>query len=107
MIKENRQLVTDEPAEFEKKPVEVQDCRKITDHLRGISKIHPNLMKENRRMSTCNPLDLQKLGSQPVMPKNLPNHCFRPWRSKQAGQSPVVTYVDKVASSTWATLVEE
>ena len=26
-------------------------------------------------MSTCNWLDLQTLGSQPVMPKNLPNHC--------------------------------
>ena len=31
-------------------------------------------MKENRRMSTCNRLDLQTLGSQPVMPKNLPDH---------------------------------
>ena len=26
-------------------------------------------------MSTCNRLDLQKLGSQPVMPKNIPDHC--------------------------------
>ena len=32
MIGENRQLVTDEPVEFEKQPVEVQDCRKLTDH---------------------------------------------------------------------------
>ena len=30
MIGENRQLVTDEPVEFEKYPVEIQDCRKIT-----------------------------------------------------------------------------
>ena len=29
-------------------------------------------------MSTCNRLDLQALGSQPVMPKNLPNHCTKP-----------------------------
>ena len=28
-------------------------------------------------MSTCNWLDLQTLGSQPVMPKNLPDHCPR------------------------------
>ena len=36
MIRENRQLVTDEAVEFEKYPVEVQDdCRKITDHFRG------------------------------------------------------------------------
>ena len=26
-------------------------------------------------MSTCNRLDLQPLGSQWVMPKNLPDHC--------------------------------
>ena len=28
MIGENRQLVTSEPVEFEKSPVEVQDCQK-------------------------------------------------------------------------------
>jgi hypothetical protein len=28
-------------------------------------------------MSTCNRLDLQTLGSQPIMPKNLPDHCNR------------------------------
>ena len=28
-------------------------------------------------MSTCNRLDLQTLGSQPmIMPNNLPDHCF-------------------------------
>ena len=27
-------------------------------------------------MSTCNWLDLQTLGSQPIMPKNLPGHCL-------------------------------
>jgi hypothetical protein len=36
MIGENRPLVIDKPVEFEKKPVEVQDCRRITDHFRGI-----------------------------------------------------------------------
>ena len=35
-------------------------------------------MKENRRMSTCNRLDLHTLGSQPVMPKNVPDHCVDP-----------------------------
>ena len=29
-------------------------------------------------MLTCNQLDLQTLGSQPIMPKNLPDHCFMP-----------------------------
>ena len=66
MIRENRQLVTNEP-------VAVQDCRK--DYFRGIyNRIYPNWIKENQRMSTCNRLDLQARGSQPVMPKNLPHH---------------------------------
>ena len=47
-------LVTDEPVEFEKQPVEVEDCWKITHHFRGIYRIYPYLMKENQRMSTCN-----------------------------------------------------
>ena len=25
----------------------------------------------------CNQLDLQTLGSQPIMPRNLPDHCTR------------------------------
>ena len=58
VIRENRQLVTNEPVEFENKPVEVQDCRKITDQFRGIYRIYPNLIKENQRMSTCNPVGL-------------------------------------------------
>ena len=36
IIGENRQLVTGEPVEFEKQPVEVQDCRRITDHLKEL-----------------------------------------------------------------------
>ena len=64
-------VVTDEPAEFEKSPVEVhQDYyRQITDHFRGMYRIYyPNLMKENMGMSTCNHrLDLGTLGSQPVI----------------------------------------
>ena len=77
MIGENRQLVTYEPVEFEKYPVEVQDCRKITDHFRAIYRIYPNLIKENWRMSTRNRLDLQTLGSQPIMPENLPDHWIQ------------------------------
>ena len=74
MIGENRQLLTNEVVEFEKKPVEVQDYRKITNHFGGIYITFPNLIKENQRMSTCNWLDFQTLGTQPLMPKILPNH---------------------------------
>ena len=63
MIVEKRQLITNEL-------VEVQDCKRITDHSRGIYRIHPNLIKENRRMPARNRLDLPTLGSQLVMPKN-------------------------------------
>jgi len=65
MIGENQQLVTN-TVEFEKQLVEFQNCRKITDHFRGIYIIYPSLIKENRRMSTCNRLDLQTLGSWPI-----------------------------------------
>ena len=74
MIRENQQLVTDEPVEFEKQQVEVQDCKTITDRFKRIYRIYPNFIKENRRMSTCNRLDLETLESQPIMPKNLPHH---------------------------------
>jgi hypothetical protein len=42
-IGENRQLVTDEPVEFEKQPVEIQDFGKITHHFRGIYGIYLKL----------------------------------------------------------------
>ena len=63
MIGENRQIVTNELVEFEKQPVEVQDCRKVTDYFRIILKIYPELVKENRRMSTFHRSDLQSLES--------------------------------------------
>ena len=45
VIRDNRWLVADEPVEFEKQPVEVQDCRKITNHCRGIyRRLYPNLV---------------------------------------------------------------
>ena len=52
----------------------LQDCRKITDHSRGICSIYyPNLIEENWRMSTCNhPGGLRSnRRSTFIMPKNL------------------------------------
>ena len=46
MIVENWQLVTNEPAEFEKQVVQVQDYMKITNHFEGIYRIYPNFIKE-------------------------------------------------------------
>jgi hypothetical protein len=48
----------------------------------------PNLIKENRRMSTCNRLDVQTLGSLPIMLKNLPDHCFCLHKKKFKRRSP-------------------
>ena len=47
---ENWPLVTDEPVEFEKEPVEVQDFRKITHHFRRIYIIYPQINIENQKM---------------------------------------------------------
>ena len=87
----NRQLVIDEPVEFEKQTVaiEVEDCRKITDHSRGIYRIYPSLMKENRRMSTCYQLDLQTLGLlcpkiSPTTAQRIPPILWRLARSRGA-----------------------
>ena len=50
-------------------------ARKLPIILGGSYRIyHPNLIQESQRISTCNRLDLQRLGSQPVVvPKNLPD----------------------------------
>ena len=55
MNAESRLLVTDEPDEFEKYLVEVQDFRNILDRFRGIFiEYNSNIVKQNRKMSTCN-----------------------------------------------------
>jgi hypothetical protein len=66
---ENRLLVVEEPVEFEKSPVGVQDFSKATHHFRGIHRIYPNLIKKNRKMSTWNRLDLESLGYRLIMSK--------------------------------------
>ena len=49
--KENWLLVTDEPVEFEKKPVEVQGFKRTTHHSRGVYGTYPNSTKEDWKMS--------------------------------------------------------
>ena len=60
----------DEPVEFEKYPVEIQNVVKITDNVRIIHELYLMCIKKNWKMSTCNWLNLEVLGSGPVMPKN-------------------------------------
>ena len=69
---ENGPLVIDESAEFEKSPVEVQDFRKCVHHFRGIWRLHLTFLKKTRKMSTRNQLDVETLGSRPIMHTNPP-----------------------------------
>jgi hypothetical protein len=48
---------------------------KLLTILEEIYGIYPNSMKKNWKMSTCNRLNLETLGSWLIMPKNLPGHC--------------------------------
>ena len=75
---ENQPLVTDELVEFENTWLKFKTIGKFTDHFRGIQGKNFKLVKENQKMSTCNRLDLETLGSRPIMPKNLPGHwcCY-------------------------------
>ena len=43
MKRDNQLLVTNEPVEFEKQPIEVQDFRKITNYFREIYQIYPQI----------------------------------------------------------------
>ena len=70
---ENRWLVTDEPVEFEKEPVEVGNFRRVPIILEeSMEEYTTNEWKQNRKMSTWNQLDLESLGSWLTMPKNFP-----------------------------------
>ena len=74
MIGENRQLVKDEAAEFENSRLKFKTAGKLPIILEEFIRIFPSLIKESRTMPTCSRLDLPTVGSQPVMPKNLPSH---------------------------------
>ena len=90
----NRLLVTIQPNEFEKWPVEVQDLRNLTHHcVRNLYGIYPKVIKRNRKMSTCNWLDLETLGfCSKVSPNTTQPYCWR-WRSGHGGwRGGIITY---------------
>ena len=59
--------------------VQIQDFKEITNPLRGIFRIFSNLTKKNQKMSMYNRLVSGMVGSQVIMPKNLPGHCSLTW----------------------------
>jgi hypothetical protein len=57
-------------------------------------------------MSTCNRLDLQTLGSQPIMPKNLPDHWSSSYQSRSELAGLVSTFLGPEAENNWFTTLE-
>ena len=55
--------------------------KKLAIVIRGVERIYLKLVKKERKkaqtMSTCNQLDLETLGSRPIMLKNLLGHWSR------------------------------
>ena len=49
--RENQHLATNELVKFEKEPVEVEDCRIVTDHFRVNYKIFPKLTLKGHMLS--------------------------------------------------------
>ena len=74
--------VTDEPTEFEKWLVQVQDFRQIAHHFGGSYSICFTIMKINRKIPTCNWLDLETCKFDQFCPKSpghsSPCHLFGP-----------------------------
>ena len=62
MNMENWTPITDEPIEFEKQPVQIQDFGKIIDLFKGTCIPFLKLIKKNQKMSTCNRFVLETLG---------------------------------------------
>ena len=48
-----------ELVEFEKNPVEIQDCKRIANHVRRFFITYLKYIKVNRDITTCNRLDLK------------------------------------------------
>ena len=61
------------PVDFEEELVQIQYFRDLEE----FTEYSLILIKQNRKMSTCNQLVLETLGSRmTMMPKNLPGHCM-------------------------------
>ena len=86
MNREIRLLVIDEPAEFGRQTVEVQDFKNFTDPRRGIHRVYLKVMQDKEKMSTFHQLDLETLGSWLVMLKAFPGDCW---------------YIQSLAESDW------
>ena len=62
MDKSERSMNGENGLQVTNEPIEVQDFRKIIDHLRGVYGIYLKLIQKNQKITTCNHLDLKSLG---------------------------------------------
>ena len=62
MDKSERSMNGENGLQVTNEPIEVQDFRKIIDHLRGVYGIYLKLIQKNQKITTCNHLDLESLG---------------------------------------------
>ena len=76
-------VITNEPVEFWKLLVEIQDFKKMTDPSRGIFKMYLGSSKKNQSLTTWNLLDPETLGFWPIMANNLHGHCSSPRRKME------------------------
>ena len=65
--------------------LQIQDFGRIINHFRWIYIIYLKWIKQNVKMSICNQLDLETLGSGPIFSKNLPGWIWEisGWSSKK------------------------
>ena len=62
MDKSERSMNGENGLQVTNEPIEVQNFRKIIDHLRGVYGIYLKLIQKNQKITTCNHLDLKSLG---------------------------------------------
>ena len=62
--------------EFKVSPVEVKELRMITSQFRGLCEIRLKLIRKNRKITTCDWLDLETLTRVLTVGANRPVHWF-------------------------------
>ena len=69
-------IQSDEYVEFKNNRLKVNNLRKFIDHFRRIYEINLKLIQKNRKIATCNQLDMETLGFWLIMLKNLLQTLF-------------------------------
>ena len=73
---ENRPLVTDEPVQLRNSRLKFKTSGKLPIISEESVEYTSHYQSALRKITTCNRLDLETLGSRLLMPKNLPGHWY-------------------------------